>query len=60
MGGPGGSRRRDGGRRGGEAFFVTPREVDQRVADMGKVLGYAVSLALNPSLSLDDLVMLLE
>ena len=45
---------------GGEEFFVTPREVDQRVADMGKVLGYAVSLALNPSLSLDDLVMLLE
>ena len=45
---------------GGEDFFVTPREVDQRVADMGKVLGYAVSLALNPSLSIDDLTMLLE
>ena len=45
---------------GGEEFFVTPREVDQRVADLGKTLGYGVSLALNPSLSLDDLVMLLE
>ena len=45
---------------GGADFFVTPREVDQRVADMGKVLGYAVSLALNPSLGFDDLVMLLE
>ncbi len=45
---------------GGEDFFVTPREVDQRVADLGKVLGYAISLALNPSLSFDDLVMLLE
>lgn len=45
---------------GGEDFFVTPREVDQRVADLGKTLGYGVSLALNPSLSLDDLVMLLE
>lgn len=45
---------------GGEEFFVTPREVDQRVADLGKVLGYAVSLALNPSLTFDDLVMLLE
>lgn len=44
----------------GEDFFVTPREVDQRVADMGKVLGYAISLALNPSLTLDDLAMLLE
>ena len=45
---------------GGEAFFVTPREVDQRTADLGKVLGYAVSLALNPSLTVDDLTMLLE
>ena len=33
---------------------------DQRVADLSKVLGYAVSLALNPSLSVDDLTMLLE
>lgn len=45
---------------GGEDFFVTPREVDGRVADLGKLLGYAISLALNPSLTLDDLVMLLE
>lgn len=45
---------------GGADFFVTPREVDQRVADLGKVLGYAVSMALNPSLSVDDLTMLLE
>ena len=45
---------------GGADFFVTPREVDQRVAELGKVLGYAISLALNPSLTLDDLVMLLE
>lgn len=45
---------------GGGGFFVTPREVDQRVADLGKVLGYAVSMALNPSLTVDDLTMLLE
>ncbi len=45
---------------GGEAFFVTPREVDSRVADLGKVLGYAVSMALNPSLTVDELTMLLE
>ena len=45
---------------GGEDFFVTPREVDQRVADLGKVLGYAVSMALNPALSVDELTMLLE
>jgi len=45
---------------GGEDFFVTPREVDQRVADLGRVLGYAVSMALNPSLSVEELVTLLE
>ncbi len=45
---------------GGEDFFVTPREVDSRVADLGKVLGYAVSIALNPALSVDELTMLLE
>ena len=45
---------------GGEDFFVTPREVDQRVADLGRVLGYAVSMALNPSLGVEELTMLLE
>ena len=44
----------------GDGFFVTPREVDQRVADLGKALGYAVSMALNPSLTVEDLTMLLE
>ena len=44
----------------GGDFFVTPREVDQRVADLSKVLGYGVSLALNPSLTVDELTMLLE
>ena len=47
-----------GGR--GADFFVTPREVDSRVADLAKVLGYGISLGLNPSLTVDDLVMLLE
>ena len=47
-----------GGR--GADFFVTPREVDSRVADLAKVIGDGVSLGLNPSLTLDDLVMLLE
>ncbi|MBD5134083.1 MAG: GPR endopeptidase [Clostridiales bacterium] len=43
----------------GDSFFVTPREVDQRVADLGKLLGYAVSRALNPSLTVEDLDLLL-
>lgn len=45
--------------KGGD-FFVTPRDVDNRVADLSKALGYGVSLALNPSLTVDELVMLLE
>lgn len=45
---------------GGQDLFVTPRDVDSKVADLSKVLGYGISLALNPSLTVDDLVMLLE
>lgn len=44
----------------GADFFVTPREVDVRVADLSKVLGYGISIALNPSLTVDDLILLLE
>ena len=44
----------------GRELFVTPREVDSRVADLARVIGYGVSLALNPELSVDDLTMLLE
>lgn len=46
------------GRGGG--LFVTPREVDSRVADLARVIGYGVSLGLNPALTVDELVMLLE
>ena len=44
----------------GRDLFVTPREVDSRVADLSRVLGYAVSRALNPSLSVEELTMLVE
>lgn len=44
----------------GADFFVTPREVDSRVADLAKVIGYGVSLGLNPTLTMEDLTMLLE
>jgi spore protease len=47
-----------GGR--GSDFFVTPREADSWVAELSRVIGYGVSLGLNPSLSVDDLVLLLE
>ncbi len=45
---------------GGADLFVTPRDIDSRAAALSKVLGYGISLALNPSLTVDDLTMLLE
>lgn len=44
----------------GADLFVTPREIDERVADLAKVIGYALSMALNPQLTMDDLALLLE
>ena len=44
----------------GRELFVTPREVDSRVADLARVIGYGVSLALNPELSVEELTMLVE
>lgn len=44
----------------GASLMVTPRDIDQRVADLSKVIGYAVSLALQPELDLAGLEMLVE
>ena len=43
----------------GADLFVTPREVDSRVADLARVIGYGVSIALNPGLSVEELDLLL-
>ena len=43
----------------GSDLFVTPREVDSRVADLSRVIGYGVSMALNPGLTVEDLDLLL-
>ncbi len=44
----------------GGSLVVTPRDIDQRVEDMAKVIGYAVSLALQPDLTLEELEGLVE
>ena len=44
----------------GEDLFVTPREVDSRVSDLARVIGYGISLALNPMLEVEELTMLVE
>ena len=44
----------------GASLFVTPKDIDQRVEDMAKVLSHAISLALQPQLTLEDLEALIE
>ena len=50
------------GRDGADAgqFFVTPRDIDARVADCAKLIGYGINLALQDGLSVQDLDMLLS
>ena len=40
--------------------FVTPRDVDERVADLSRVIGYGITLALQEDLSLEDAEALLS
>lgn len=39
----------------GADFFVTPKEIDSQVARLAKLVAYGINLALNPSLSLEDM-----
>ena len=43
----------------GEDLFVTPRDIDQRVRELSRLLGYAINMALQPDLSEDDITGLL-
>ena len=44
----------------GEGLMVTPRDIDQRVADLVKVIGYGINLALQPGLSIEDVDLFLS
>ena len=44
----------------GRDLMVTPRDIDSRVADLGRIIGHAVSLAANPGLALEELELLLR
>lgn len=44
----------------GATLMVTPKDIDQRVEDLAKVIGYALSLALQKDLTLSDLQALVE
>jgi len=44
----------------GADLFVTPRDIDASVADLAKVIGYGVNLALQPGLSIADMDLFLS
>ncbi len=44
----------------GEGLMVTPKDIDMHVADLAKVIGYGIDLALQPGLTVEDLDMLLS
>ena len=44
----------------GKNLFVTPDSIDAKVRDLAKVLGYGISMALQPGLEMEDLTALLE
>ena len=44
----------------GEGLMVTPRDIDQRVADLVKVIGYGINLALQPGLTIEDVELFLS
>ncbi|MCD7927283.1 MAG: GPR endopeptidase [Oscillospiraceae bacterium] len=44
----------------GTQLMVTPRDIDQSAADMAKVIGFAINLALHENLSMEELELLLS
>ena len=44
----------------GRGLMVTPRDIDSRVADLAKVIGFGITLAADPGLTIEDLELLLS
>ena len=44
----------------GGSLMVTPRDIDQRVKDLAKVIGFGIDLALHPRLSVEDVELFLS
>ena len=38
-----------------EELFVTPRDIDQRVRELSRLIGYGITAALQPALTLEDI-----
>lgn len=45
---------------GGKDLLVTPKDIDSQVNDLAKVIGYGLSMALQPGISLEELELLLS
>ena len=44
----------------GQDLLVTPKDIDSQVADLAKIIGYGIDLALQPGLGLEELELLLS
>ena len=44
----------------GGSLLVTPKDIDSQVSDLSHIIGYGISLALQPGLTVEDLDMLLN
>lgn len=44
----------------GRDMLVTPKDIDSQVADLSKIIGYGISMALQPGLTVEDLDLLLS
>lgn len=47
------------GDKNGEEMFLTTRDIDQRVRELSRLIGYGITLALQPALTLEDVTGLL-
>ena len=44
----------------GSSLLVTPKDIDSQVSDLSHIIGYGISLALQPGLTVEDLDLLLN
>ena len=44
----------------GREMLVTPKDIDSQVADLAKVIGYGINLALQPGMTVEELELLLS
>lgn len=44
----------------GRDLLVTPKDIDSQINDLSKIIGYAISMALQPGISLEELELLLS